>query len=138
MIGVLQGGSAFLHGGLQGVDFVHHSMGVGQQDLPDDAVPAVQDQALVDSLSEGFGLDGLLGEAVRSLSEEERELFRDVWIEGFSYAELSRRYGSSEGAVRTRVSRLKKKITGFLRSFLWPFGAAVLFRSIFHLFSGWV
>ncbi len=88
------------------------------EDLPDEAVPAVQDQALRDSLSEGFGLDGLLGEAVRSLSEEERELFRDVWIEGFTYAELSRKYGSSEGAVRTRVSRLKKKITGFLRSFL--------------------
>ena len=108
------------------------------EDLPDEAVPAVQDQALRDSLSEGFGLDGLLGEAVRSLSEEERELFRDVWIEGFTYAELSRKYGSSEGAVRTRVSRLKKKITGFLRSFLWPFGMVILFRSIFHFFSGWV
>lgn len=108
------------------------------EDLPDEAVPAVQDEAMKDPDAEDFGLDGVLGEVVRSLSGEERELFRDVWIEGISYAELSRKYGSSEGAVRTRVSRLKKKITGFLRSFLWPFGAAVLFRSIFHFFSGWM
>ena len=108
------------------------------EELSDEAVPAVQDEALRDSAPDGFGLDGLLGDAVRSLSEEERALFREVWIEGTTYGELSERYGSSEGAVRTKVSRLKKKLARLLRQFLWPIGTVLLFKSILHFFSGWV
>ena len=108
------------------------------EELSDEAVPAVQDEALRDSVPDGFGLDGLLGDAVRSLSEEERALFREVWIEGTTYGELSERYGSSEGAVRTKVSRLKKKLARLLRQFLWPIGTVLLFKSILHFFSGWV
>ena len=108
------------------------------EDLPDEAVPAVQDEALRRAEAGEFGLDGSLGEVVRSLSEEDRRLFRDVWIDGFTYAELSEKYGSSEGAVRTKVSRLKKKLTKLLREYLWPVLSAVLIKTVFHLFSGWV
>ena len=108
------------------------------EDLPDEAVPAVQDEALRRAEAGEFGLDGSLGDVVRSLSEEDRRLFRDVWIDGFTYAELSEKYGSSEGAVRTKVSRLKKKLTKLLREYLWPVLSAVLIKTVFHLFSGWV
>jgi RNA polymerase sigma-70 factor (ECF subfamily) len=46
-------------------------------------------------------------EAFASLPEEARELLRLVFVEGRTYAELARRYGLSESAIKSRIHRVR-------------------------------
>ena len=105
---------------------------VPPEDLPDGAVPTVADEVLKGADADALGLDGVLGEGVRALTEGERRLFRQVWIEKIPYSRLAAEYGCTEGAMRTKVSRLKKKLAGLLRQFLWP----VLLGTILRFFAG--
>ena len=69
------------------------------------------------------------------LDEEERSLFADFWIEGYSYAELADMRGVTEGAMRTRVSRLKKKITAILQKLLCLPLLPLISKIVYNLFS---
>jgi len=42
-----------------------------------------------------------------SLSEESRELLRLIFLEGLSYHEIGRRLGISEGAIKSRLHRIR-------------------------------
>jgi|GEM_PF-776192 len=77
-------------------------------------------------------------ELLGRLSPGEAELFRDAFLEEMTYAALAEKYGASEGAMRIRVHRLRKKITEILRTLMTlslPLLAAVLFRNGFMLIS---
>ena len=101
------------------------------EDLPETAVPTAADDTPKGTDAETLGLEGVLGEGVRALSDGERRLFRQVWIEKIPYDRLAAEYACTEGAVRTKVSRLKKKLAGLLRQFLWP----VLLGAILRFFA---
>ena len=119
-----------------------HEVPIPPEDLPDNAVPAAEDEALKSSESDGDDpgllLEGALGDGVRTLSEGERRLFREVWIEKIPYNRLAAAYGTSEGALRTKVSRLKRKLTKLLRTLVWPAVAvsAVVLETIMRFFTG--
>ena len=98
------------------------------EDLPETAVPTAADDTPKGTDAETLGLEGVLGEGVRALSDGERRLFRQVWIEKIPYGRLAAEYACSEGAVRTKVSRLKKKLAGLLRQFLWPVFLGAILR----------
>ena len=110
------------------------------EDLPDDAVPTAADEVLKGSDEKALGLEGVLGEGVRSLTEGERRLFREVWIEKIPYDRLAAQYACTEGAVRTKVSRLKKKLEKLLRLLVWTVLPAslpaVLVRIFLRFFAG--
>jgi len=46
-------------------------------------------------------------EAFAALPEDSRELLRLVFVEGLTYAELARRFGLSESAIKSRIHRLR-------------------------------
>ena len=52
----------------------------------------------------------------RELSEDDRALFRCLYIECIPYDALCARLNISSGALRTRVSRLKNRIAGILKN----------------------
>ena len=116
-----------------------NEVAIPPEDLPDDAVPAVGDEVVEDPDADGLDLwlDGIPGEGARSLTEGERQLIREVWIDKIPYDRLAAEYACSEGALRTKVSRLKKKLAKLLRQFVWPVLPAVLIRFILRLFAGW-
>ena len=104
---------------------MEHEAAISPEDLPDSQVPtaAAPDEE-----------EGILEKALRALSPEEAALFRQVWEEGISYRELAGRYGISEGALRTRISRLKKKLTEEIRRqlpFLLPFVLLLIYLNFF-------
>ena len=55
---------------------------------------------------------------LNSLTEKERQLYEDYYINNYSYAQLSEKYGKSEGALRTSVSRISFKIRQMVKEFL--------------------
>ena len=52
-----------------------------------------------------------LVESIKSaVSEEEYEMLRDYWLNGYSSEEVADKYGVDRGAIRMKMSRLKKKL----------------------------
>lgn len=78
--------------------------------------------------------NGVFGEVLDELSSEEQRLFYAVWIDGIPYAELATEYGLSESGLRTRVSRLKKKIADIIRRLALPVLPAAAAISVFLRF----
>ncbi len=58
-------------------------------------------------------------QVLSELSEQEGELYNDVFIKKLSYPDLSRKYSVSENALRTRVFRLRRKIEIIVKSILY-------------------
>ncbi len=79
--------------------------------------------------------DRIYDRMLMRLDEEERSLFADFWVEGYSYAELAAMRGVTEGAMRTRVSRLKKKITAILKKLLCLPLIPLISKIVYNLFS---
>jgi RNA polymerase sigma-70 factor (ECF subfamily) len=46
-------------------------------------------------------------EAFAALPEDSRELLRLVFVEGLTYAELARRFGLTESAIKSRIHRVR-------------------------------
>ncbi len=55
-------------------------------------------------------LSGEIEEFIQCLKEEDREIFRQVFVEEMTPDEVARKQGISKSSVYTRVSRGKKKI----------------------------
>lgn len=51
-----------------------------------------------------------LEEALLQLKQEEREMVHLKYMVGFAYQEMSRMLGKTEGWLRTRVHRIRKKL----------------------------
>ena len=91
--------------------------------------------ALLPESDDGSDPDGVLGEVFYALTEKERILFRQVWVEKIPYPELAARYGITEGALRTRISRLKKKITAEIRRLVPRLFPVLLLAAAWNIFS---
>ena len=109
-----------------------HESGLRPEDLPDAEVPRT---SLVPESDDGSDPDGVLGEVFYALTEKERILFRQVWVEKIPYPELAARYGITEGALRTRISRLKKKITAEIRRLVPRLFPVLLLAAAWNIFS---
>jgi len=59
-------------------------------------------------------------ETFAALSGESRELLRLAFLEGLSYAEIARRVGVSEGAIKLRVRRIRLACRAALRAAVAP------------------
>ena len=57
----------------------------------------------------------LMDRALSMLPEACRKLFEMVLQEQVTYVEIARRIGSSEGAIKTRISRCRQKISEIMR-----------------------
>lgn len=52
-----------------------------------------------------------LAETIKSaISEEEYEILRDYYVNGYSADEVAEKHGIDKGVIRMRISRLKKKL----------------------------
>lgn len=52
-----------------------------------------------------------LSETIRnSVGGKEYEMFRDYYVNGYTYTEIAEKYGINESSVRMRMSRMKKKL----------------------------
>ena len=114
---------------------MEHESDLRPEDLPDGEVPRT---TLFEESDDAADPDGLLGDVVGAMTEKERILFRKVWGEKIPYPELAAQYGITEGALRTRISRLKKKITARIRSLmprLFPVLLLTAAVKVFWLFS---
>ena len=45
-----------------------------------------------------------------SISDEEYEMLRDYYLNGYSSEEVAEKYGIDKGVIRMRISRLKKRV----------------------------
>lgn len=52
-----------------------------------------------------------------SLSDAEKQLYDDYFIQKIGYAGLAEKYNKSEGALRIRISRLKFKIKTMIKNY---------------------
>jgi RNA polymerase sigma-70 factor (ECF subfamily) len=67
------------------------------------------------SLLENEEEQQLIDRAMSMLPESCRKMFEMVLQEGVKYREIARRFGSTEGAIKTRLSRCRDKIEEIVR-----------------------
>jgi RNA polymerase sigma-70 factor (ECF subfamily) len=67
-----------------------------------------------DRASRSFDEDRLMN-ALRALPEEEAELVRMKYLEGWKYREMARMMKRSSGALRVQMGRILKKLRGILK-----------------------
>jgi RNA polymerase sigma-70 factor (ECF subfamily) len=60
---------------------------------------------------ERFAVRELLGKILRRLTREDRRLLSLVFVEHLSYAEVAKRLGIHEGAVKVRVFRCRERMS---------------------------
>ncbi len=113
------------------------------EDLPDSAfLRPERDDADPFLLLDPDGPDGssdpenMLRLVIGALSEKDRILFRQVWREKIPYSELAAQYGITEGALRTRISRLKKKITAEIRRLMPQLFPVLLLTAVLKMIAG--
>lgn len=61
------------------------------------------------------------------LSQDEKELHKDYFLNNATYAELSAKYATSEVTMRKRVSRLKYKLEKSMSQLLFTINSIILF-----------
>lgn len=59
---------------------------------------------------EDFGEVELAETIKKSVSEEEYQMLRDYYLNGYTSVEVADKYGIDRGAIRMRMSRLKKRL----------------------------
>jgi RNA polymerase sigma factor (sigma-70 family) len=71
------------------------------------------------------GIRQHLHAAIAELSDSDREVVH-LYLEGLSFREIGTRLNKNEGAVRTRLSRLRRKLAQLLEQSTWvPVGGSV-------------
>lgn len=61
--------------------------------------------------------DEIIAKIVSALTDAERPIFQDFFHENLSIKELSQKYGASEGAIKVRLHRIRKKAADIAKDF---------------------
>lgn len=92
------------------IDYYRSKKNIPFSDLENEnAIESIETENIEDAFQNRSDFDKIVG-FVKSLPEEEKELFHLRYVADLSYKEIAEIADKSEGALRAQVSRLKKKI----------------------------